>query len=304
MFNLKYFDSVKKGLAKTSSLLKRGVFGMFSHASEFGEEEIENLEKVLIESDIGVDFSLAFIESLRNNKRLRTTNDVKEFLKACLMKEFLECERNLFSNGKPGVILFIGINGSGKTTSISKVCTYLQNQGKKIMLAAGDTFRAAAIEQISIWAERLNAPLVKHKMGADPAAVAHDACESAKAKDYDYVLIDSAGRLHNQISLMEELKKIVRVTKSRVGEDCLEILLVIDGNAGQNSFVQAQKFKETVGINGIIITKLDGTAKGGIIVSIEKELKIPIKFIGVGEQQEDLIPFSPELFVEALLKFD
>jgi fused signal recognition particle receptor len=174
-------------------------------------------------------------------------------------------------------------------------------ENKSVLLAAGDTFRAAAIEQLSIWAERLGISVVKHKMGADSAAVAHDALEKAIAKNIDYVLVDTAGRLHSQHSLMEELKKVVRVIKKKTGDDSLECLLVIDGTAGQNSFIQAKSFDEAIGLNGVIISKLDGTAKGGVVVSLEKHLNIPIKFVGVGEKEDDLVPFNPDDFVKALL---
>lgn len=300
-----YLQSLKKGFKKTSNFIRSGIHGLFSGGRKsLSEDELENMERIFIEADLGVDFSFQLIEDLRDEKSLHSVEEVRKFIKEKILKEFKNSNRNLKNISSPHVILFIGINGSGKTTTIAKMAKKLKNEGNKILLCASDTFRAAAIEQLTIWSDRLELPIVKHKMGADPAAVAHDACERAKARNYDYVLIDTAGRLHNQNSLMEELKKIVRIIKARLGEGTLESLLVIDGNGGQNSFVQAQNFKETIGVDGIAITKLDGTAKGGIVVSIEKELSIPVKFVGVGEKMDDLIPFEPEAFVEALLKSD
>lgn len=298
----KYFPTFKKGFNKTSLFIKSGISKLTTSSQRSFEEELENFEKILIESDLGVDISMDIINELRKRGTKQTKDEISAFIEKKLLGEFRQYERDFVDKEKPQVILFAGINGSGKTTSISKIGHILKQRGYKILFAAGDTFRAAAVEQLSIWADRLEVPIIKHKMGADPAAVAHDACESAKAKKIDYVLIDTAGRLHSQNPLMEELKKIVRVINARVGANSLEKLLVIDGNAGQNSYMQAKTFKEAIGIDGIIITKLDGTAKGGVVVSVEKELSIPVKFIGVGEKLDDLLPFSPDTFVKALIE--
>ena len=299
--NTSYFKSLKNGLKKTSSFLKNGLKGIIvSDKKRFSDEEIENLEQILIEADLGVDLSMSIIEEIADQKWTSET-EVLDFMKQRLSREFLTVDRDITHQSfKPNIILFTGINGAGKTTSMSKVATYLQEKGHSVIFAAADTFRAAAIDQLTIWASRLGIPIVKHKMGADPAAVSYDAVESAYAKNIDYVLIDTAGRLHNQNHLMEELKKIIRVIKTKVNPQAIETLLVLDGNAGHNSFIQAKIFQETIGVDGIIITKLDGTAKGGVVVSVEKELKIPVKFIGVGEKQADLLSFNPLNFVDAL----
>ena len=298
-----YFGSIKKGLFKTSQLIKSGFVGLFSPDKKKNfEEELENFERILIEADLGAEFSLHLIDEIRMHAAYKSAEELKVFVEKILLTEFMDCDRSLKSGSKPRVLLFSGINGAGKTTSIAKIANMLQRDGKKTMLAAADTFRAAAVDQLSIWAERIGIPIVRHKMGADPGAVAHDACESAKARDIDYVLIDTAGRIHNQNALMEELKKVVRVVKSRVGESSVENLLVLDGNTGQNGFLQAKSFKEAIGIDGIIVTKLDGTAKGGIVALVEKGLSIPVKFIGVGEGMDALVPFSPQAFVKALLE--
>ena len=300
--NTGYFNRIRSGLNKTSSIIRTGITGLFQGGGKrLDEEELEHLEQILIESDLGVELTVEIMDSLRERKQWASAEAVRDFLRNRLANEFLTIDRNLKSESRPRVILFAGINGSGKTTSIAKITHALHNQGQKVILAAADTFRAAAIDQLGIWADKLGAPLVRHQMGSDPAAVAHDACESAKARNIDTVLIDTAGRLHNQNFLMEELKKIVRVVNAKAGEAALECLLVLDGNAGQNSFVQAKNFQSEIGVDGIVITKLDGTAKGGIVVSVEKELGIPVKFIGVGEQMGDLVPFVPEAFVEALI---
>jgi len=296
------FSRLKSGFLATSNSLRSGISGIFSKDQrELIEEEWENFEQTLIEADMGVELSLGLTQTLRETSGIQSAKEVSNLIQSRLLDQFLKTDRRLCLAGTPSVVLFTGINGSGKTTSLAKIAQRLKNKNQSVLLAAGDTFRAAAVEQLQIWADRLELPLVKHKMGADPAAVAHDACEKAKAQKIDTVLIDTAGRLHNQVSLMEEIKKTVRVVKSRVGEDALECLLVLDGNAGQNSLVQAENFKSAIGINGIIITKLDGTAKGGIVVAIERELSLPVKFVGLGEGLNDLIPFSPETYVDALL---
>jgi fused signal recognition particle receptor len=295
-----FFKRFREGLKNTTRSLTRGIASLFSTEKKSLEEALEHLEQVLIEADLGVNLVMETLESLRE-KKPKTVENARHTIREILCNQFLSTPRNLLFLGKPQVFLFTGINGSGKTTSIAKIANLLKNQGKSVMLAAGDTFRAAAVEQLSIWAERLKLPIVKHPMGTDPAAVAYDACASARAKGVDAVLMDTAGRIHNQQALMEELKKVTRVLQKQVSPEQIETLLILDGNSGQNAFIQAKIFKETIGIGGLIVTKLDGTAKGGIVVSIERELKIPVKFIGLGETMEDLLPFVPEDFVDALL---
>ncbi len=296
-----FFKRFKEGLKNTTRSLTGGITSLFSgEKKRLLEEELEHLEQALIEADLGVNLALEIMDALRGQKP-KTADEARHLIREILWKQFLKTPRTLSFQGKPHVFLFAGINGSGKTTSIAKIATLLKAQGKSLLLAAGDTFRAAAVEQLSIWAERLSVPIVKHPMGADPAAVAYDACASAKAKGVDAVLIDTAGRIHNQHALMEELKKVLRVIQKQIPAEHIEILLVLDGNSGQNAFVQAKHFKDAIGIGGLIVTKLDGTAKGGIVVSVERELKIPVKFVGLGEKAEDLLPFVPEDFVDALL---
>ncbi len=297
-----FFKRFKEGLKNTTRSLTHGILSLFSgEKKRLFEEELEHLEQVLIEADLGVNLAIEIMETLRKQKP-KTVDDARHTIREILWKQFLKTPRDLVFSEKPQVFLFVGINGSGKTTSIAKIASLLKAQGKKVMFAAGDTFRAAAVEQLSIWAKRLNVPIVKHPMGTDPAAVAYDACASAKAKDMDALLMDTAGRIHNQHALMEELKKVIRVIQKQIPAEQMEILLVLDGNSGQNAYVQAKSFKEAIGIGGLIVTKLDGTAKGGIVVSVERELKIPVKFVGLGEKLEDLIPFIPEDFVDALLE--
>jgi fused signal recognition particle receptor len=295
-----FFKRFREGLKNTTRAFTRGIASLFSGEKKTLEEALEHLEQVLIEADLGVNLVMETLESLRE-KKPKTADNARHIIRDILCKQFLNTPRTLPFLGKPQVFLFTGINGSGKTTSIAKIANLLKNQGKSVMLAAGDTFRAAAVEQLSIWAERLKLPLIKHPMGTDPGAVAYDACASAKAKGVDAILMDTAGRIHNQHALMEELKKVTRVLQKQIPPEHIETLLILDGNSGQNAFVQAKSFKEAIGINGLIVTKLDGTAKGGIVVSVEKELKIPVKFIGLGEKMEDLLPFIPEDFVDALL---
>lgn len=297
-----FFQKLKTGLKKTSGYLKSGLDQLFSSEKKIiAAENIEYLEKSLIEADVGVDLSMEIVESIENSDRYKTVEEIKVLIKEKMLSQFLDIERKSPQEKNLKVILFVGINGAGKTTTIAKLANRLKQQGESVILGAGDTFRAAAVEQLSIWASRLDLPIVKHNMGADPAAVAHDACESALSKNADYVLLDTAGRLHNQNSLMEELKKIVRVVGKKVDSSQIEKILILDGNAGQNSFVQAKSFQQSIGIDGIVVSKLDGTAKGGIVISVEKQLGIPVKYLGVGESVEDLVDFEPNAFIDALL---
>ena len=285
------FDRVKK----------IGIFsGLFSVSDEFYEE----LEESLILADMGIDTAVDAVEELRSRvkaQKLKDEEDVKNCLREILLEILEQEETGLDISGKPAVILFVGVNGVGKTTTIGKLASYLKKQGKSVLLAAGDTFRAAAAQQLTIWAERSNLDIIKHGEGADPASVVFDAMNAAKARGTDVVLIDTAGRLHNKQNLMNELNKISRVIDREGGTESREILLVLDAATGQNGLIQAKQFAETAGITGLVLTKLDGTAKGGIVVAIAKELKLPVKFVGLGEGVDDLQPFQAKEFVDALI---
>lgn len=285
------FDRVKK----------IGLFsGFFSVSDEFYEE----LEEALILSDMGVDTAVEAVDELRSrvkSRKLRDEEDVKTCLREILVEMLKGGSAELCLSGKPAVILFVGVNGVGKTTTIGKLGSYLKTQGKRVLLAAGDTFRAAAAEQLTIWAERSNLDIIRHEEGSDPASVVFDAMNAAKARGADVVLIDTAGRLHNKQNLMNELNKIGRVIDREAGDASKEVLLVLDAATGQNGLIQAKQFSETAGITGIVLTKLDGTAKGGIVVAIAKELKLPVKFVGLGEGINDLQPFDAKAFAEALI---
>lgn len=285
------FDRVKK----------IGLFsGFFSVSDEFYEE----LEEALILSDMGLDTAVETVGELRSRVKSRKIKDEEE-VKACL-REILEeilgaSESTLDLSGKPAVLLFVGVNGVGKTTSIGKLAAYFKRQGLRPLLAAGDTFRAAAAEQLAIWAERSGVELVRHEEGSDPAAVVFDAMNAARARGVDVVLIDTAGRLHNKTNLMNELAKISRVVEREAQDASRETLLVLDAATGQNGLRQAKQFAESAGISGIILTKLDGTAKGGIVVAIAKELNLPVKFVGLGEGIDDLQAFDAKAFTQALI---
>ncbi len=289
------FDALKKGLQKT----RKGFFGKVASILRRGkidEETLEELEELLISADVGVDTTLELLEELRIEK----PEDPLKFLKDKILK-ILSFDTNLNSvENPPTVISVVGVNGSGKTTTCAKLAKIFVNDGKSVVLAAADTFRAAAIEQLKFWGERIGATVIAHQEGSDPAAVAFDAVKHTKARGKDVVIIDTAGRLHNKKNLMEELRKIHRVVKKEVEGAPHEVLLVLDATTGQNGLVQAKIFKDIVDVTGIVVTKLDGTAKGGIVIAIAKELGIPIKFIGVGEKEEDFRQFNAEDFVEAL----
>lgn len=285
------FDRVKK-------------IGLFSAFFSVSDEFYDELEEALILSDMGLDTSVEAVEELRSRVKSRKLRD-EEDVKACLREILLEMleggSAELCLSGKPAIILFVGVNGVGKTTTIGKLGSYLKKQGKHVLLAAGDTFRAAAAEQLTIWAERSNLDIIRHEEGSDPAAVVFDAMNAAKARGTDVVLIDTAGRLHNKQNLMNELNKIGRIIDREAGDASKEVLLVLDAATGQNGLIQAKQFSETAGITGIVLTKLDGTAKGGIVVAIAKEMKLPVKFVGLGEGIDDLQPFDAKAFTEALI---
>lgn len=296
------FRSLSEGLSKTRKNISEKI-GSLVLGEKIDESFLDELEEALIASDVGMETTAAVLKDLKERfKRheLSTADQVRERLKQILFDILSARSAALTLAGSPCVILVVGVNGTGKTTTIGKLAYRLQGAGKKVMLAAADTFRAAASEQLSIWGERAGIPVIKHKEGADPAAVVFDAVSAAKARSMDVLLVDTAGRLHTKSNLMEELKKVRRVLERELPGAPHETLLVLDGNTGQNSLVQAKMFHEAVGISGIVLTKLDGTSKGGIVFAIDKELPIPVKFIGIGEAIEDLREFEPREFVNAL----
>lgn len=297
-----FFDKLKNGLNKTKTSFDEKMNNVFSGFRKVDEELLEELEEVLILSDVGTETSLKIISNLREKikkEKITEEQEVKEALKK-EMQEILEKQNSeLILETKPSVILVVGVNGVGKTTSIGKIANYLQKQGKKVVLAAADTFRAAAVEQLEIWANRANCEIVKRQEGSDPASVVYDAIKKVKDNNADVLICDTAGRLHNKKYLMDELEKIKKVIDKEMPEASKEVLLVLDATTGQNAIMQVKAFKETVDITGLVLTKLDGTAKGGVVIGIVEENNIPIKFIGVGEQIEDMQPFKAEDFVKA-----
>lgn len=298
-----FFDKLKSGLAKTRESISEQVNNVFSAFVRVDEELFENLEEALIIADIGVETSEYIIEKLRENvkqKHITDGNIVKEELKSIISEILDEQDTAVDISKSPAVILIIGVNGVGKTTSIGKIASHYRAQGKKVVLAAADTFRAAAIDQLDIWAKRSGSEIIKHQENSDPAAVIFDACTAAKARGADVLICDTAGRLHNKKNLMAELAKINRVIERELPDSSRETLLVLDASTGQNAVSQAKLFGETADITGIILTKLDGTAKGGIVISIAKEQNLPVKFVGVGEGIEDLQEFNSADFAKAL----
>ena len=300
----RFFSRLKLGLKKTRDSFASGVIRVVSSPTELGPELWQELEEVLLSADMGVPTMTWIMEALKKEVRESPGIEKGEIVK--LLKELLldileEIQVNTtYPSERPCVIMVIGINGSGKTTTIGKLAARYKAQGKRVMLAAGDTFRAAATEQLQAWAQRVDVPCVSQKSGADPSAVAYDAVQSAVIKKVDRVFVDTAGRLQTNKNLMEELKKIKRVVKKVVHAAPHETLLVLDASIGQNSLSQARLFKEALDVDGIVMTKLDGSAKGGVLFSIARELKLPVRFIGVGEQVDDLQSFDPRSFVEAL----
>lgn len=296
-----FFDKLKQGLAKTRKGLIEKVESIFS-GRRIDFETLEELEEALLTSDVGVKATTEVIDFLKEKTKkgeIKDISNIKEYLKS-EMTAMLGEAQPLIIDKKPFVILAVGVNGVGKTTTIGKLAARFINEGKSVVLAASDTFRAAAIEQLEIWAKRTGAQIVKHQSGSDPAAVAFDAIEAAKARNIDVVIVDTAGRLHTKSPLMEELKKVRRVVEKGLESAPHEVLLVVDATTGQNALRQAEMFNNAIGVTGIALTKLDGTAKGGIIFAIRKELGIPIRLIGIGEGVEDLRDFEPKEFVEAL----
>ena len=271
---------------------------------DLNDEFYDGLEEALILADVGADTAVDTVAQLRKRVKERfigRMDEVKDALRDILKSKLEVGDSALVLEGKPAVVLVIGVNGVGKTTTIGKIAKQLTSQGKKVMLVAGDTFRAAAADQLEIWAGRSGASIVRQHEGADPASVVFDGIQSAKARDVDVILIDTAGRLHNKTNLMNELNKISRIVARELPDAAKEVLLVLDGTTGQNGLIQAKQFKEIAGVTAIALTKLDGTAKGGIVIAVADALQIPVKFVGVGEQADDLMPFSAKEFVEALI---
>ena len=300
-----FFDKIKEGLAKTRARFTEALNEVFDNADAIDDDFFDELEETLILADLGMDTVNKLMEELRyrvTNRGLTTTDHVKFNLKLILNEMLNVGSPALKLDTHPSVILVIGVNGVGKTTTIGKIAKQLTQQGKKVMLVAGDTFRAAAADQLEVWAGRSGASIVRQHEGADPASVVFDGIQSAKAKGADVIIIDTAGRLHNKTNLMNELNKISRIVDRELPDASKEVLLVLDGTTGQNGLIQAKTFKEIAGVTAIAITKLDGTAKGGIVIAVSDALKVPVKFVGVGEQADDLMPFVAKDFVDALIQ--
>lgn len=301
---MSFFDKLKQGLNKTKTSFDEKMNNVFSGFRKVDEELLEELEEVLIMSDVGSGTTLEIIDRLRDKIKKENINEAEEVKKALkqVIKEILDNEDSTLKlETNPAIILVVGVNGVGKTTSIGKIANNLRKNGKKVVIAAADTFRAAAVEQLEIWANRAGCDIVKREEGTDPASVVYDAIKITKEKNADVLICDTAGRLHNKKYLMDELIKIKKVIDSGMPDASKEILMVLDATTGQNAIEQVKAFKETVDITGIILTKLDGTAKGGVVIGIVKENNMPIKFIGVGEQIDDMEKFNSEEFVNALL---
>lgn len=299
-----FFDKIKAGLAKTRESVGKSIGNVIRSFSSDREEMLEELEETLIMADLGVNTAMKITEELRERakeKKLFESEELLSEIKSVIL-EILQGNVQEKPEGKQEVILIIGVNGVGKTTSIGKLAAKFRSEGKRVILAAGDTFRAAAGEQLEIWAERSGAEIIRHGEGADPAAVVFDAANAARARGADVLICDTAGRLHNNQNLMNELAKIRRVLERELPDADIESYLVLDATTGQNALVQAKKFNEVSELSGIILTKLDGTAKGGIVISIADEMNLPIKYIGVGEGVDDLMEFDAESFAEALFE--
>ena len=298
-----FFDKIKAGLSKTRDALSDTLANVFT-ASELDDDFYDELEESLILADLGVDTAVKAADRLRKTvkeQHIKTVDEAKTALKAILVDMLNVGDTALDLSTKPSVVLVIGVNGVGKTTTIGKIATRLKAEGKNVLMVAGDTFRAAAADQLEIWANRAGCGIVRQHEGADPASVVFDGIQSAKAKGADVILIDTAGRLHNKQNLMNELNKISRIVERELPNASKEVLLVLDGTTGQNGLIQAKQFKEIAGVTAVALTKLDGTAKGGIVIAVADALQIPVKFVGVGEQADDLMPFEAKDFVEALL---
>lgn len=299
-----FFQRLKQGLSKTTKEFTDRIDSLVNGYEILDDDFYDELEEILITTDVGFDMTMELIESLKTKVREHKTDDpqmVKTLLKELIVEALSVGDHTLNIDHSPSVILVVGVNGVGKTTTIGKLTHHLKNKGKKVILAAGDTFRAGAIDQLEIWGQRSNVPVIRHQEGADPAAVIFDAIHAARARKSDVLICDTAGRLHNKKNLMNELGKIFKVVDREYPEANKEVLLVLDATTGQNALQQAKVFGEVAGITGIILTKLDGTAKGGIVMAIVRSMGIPVKMIGVGERVDDLQPFNAKEFTDALL---
>ena len=299
-----FFDKLKQGLSKTKSSFEEKINNVFSNFRKVDEDLLEELEEALILSDVGVETSTEIISNLRTRikkEKIEDAEDVKQALREEIKNIFDSLDNSLHLDTKPAVILVVGVNGVGKTTSIGKMANRLRQDGKKVVVAAADTFRAAAVEQLEIWANRAGCDIVKKEEGVDPASVVFDAIKITKEKNADVLICDTAGRLHNKKYLMDELIKIKKVIDKELPDASKEILMVLDATTGQNAISQVKAFKETVDITGLVLTKLDGTAKGGVVIGIANENKMPVKFIGIGEQIDDMEIFNSDDFVKALI---
>lgn len=298
-----FFDKIKQGLKKTSDAVNHSLDSVFAAFVKIDDDLLEELEEALILSDVGASTAAKIVAEVEKRAKLRkttTADELRDLLREVLTDNMLD-NQPLNTDGKPAVILVIGVNGVGKTTSIGKLAARYVNEGKKVMLSAADTFRAAAADQLEIWAKRAGADIVRHGEGADPAAVVFDSISAAKARGSDIIIVDTAGRLHNKANLMNELAKIDRVISRELPDALRETLLVLDATTGQNAVHQAEEFNKAAGLTGIILTKLDGTAKGGIVIAISAGLGVPVKLVGVGEGIDDLIDFDRAAFLEAIL---
>ncbi|NLL45399.1 MAG: signal recognition particle-docking protein FtsY [Clostridiales bacterium] len=300
-----FFDKIKQGLSKTRKNISVQLQSMFDSFTGANDEFFEELEETLIMADLGAELALRSVDHLREFTRqrgLRGAEELREALAEILLEILQSDDQGVKLNTKPSVILMIGVNGVGKTTTIGKLAMRFTKEGKRVLLCAGDTFRAAAAEQLSVWAKRTGADIVRHEEGSDPASVVFDAISAAKARGADIIICDTAGRLHNKQNLMNELAKISRIIDRELPGADRETLLVLDATTGQNGLIQAKQFKEAAGVSGLVLTKLDGTARGGIVFAIADELGLPVRYVGVGEQADDLIDFEPREFIDALLR--
>ena len=302
---MSFFEKLKQGLTRTKEAITGKVNEVFSNFRKVDENLLEELEEALILSDVGAETAMKIVDNLRKRIKLEKIEDsekVKDALKEEIYKILTEKDNSLNLSTKPAIMLVVGVNGAGKTTSIGKIAANLKAEGKKVLVAAGDTFRAAAIEQLEVWTERAGVDIIKRPEGSDPASVVFDAISKTKSGDYDVVIIDTAGRLHTKKNLMDELGKMQRIIDRELPDAAKEVLIVLDGTTGQNALIQAKEFSEVTNITGIILTKLDGTAKGGVVIGICSELNVPVKLIGVGEKIEDLQVFNAEEFAKALFE--
>lgn len=300
-----FFSKLKEGLTKTRESFISKIENLVSLGKKIDEELYEELEELLIQADVGVNTAIELVEDLRKavkERKIEDSAELKGILKE-LIADIMGAEQSKMNlHNKPAIIVVVGVNGAGKTTTIGKLANNFKEEGKKVLLGAGDTFRAAAIDQLEIWGNRVGCEIIKHKEGADPAAVVYDSIQAARARQSDILIVDTAGRLHTKTNLMEELKKIFRVIQRELPDAPDEVLLVLDATTGQNAISQSKLFAQAAGVTGIVLTKLDGTAKGGVVIGIKSELNIPVKYIGVGEKIDDLREFNPKDFVDALFE--